>query len=163
MRTGVSNLRRFTQSGEEIPPDTSARLSDATTDGVLPPGNYGMNAPLGARITPRGIAQNLPPPVAPLAPAAWRQIGDHLRLNVRWYFPSMKEERNAADAISGTQALNFLSAQRFRIEAALSLDLFAQSGESAFPVETHLATRTLASPDLLVPWARPDFDDIALQ
>jgi len=109
MRTGVSNLERYTATGEPEEIDATGQLSDATTEGILPPGNYGMGAPQGARLIPKGIAQNFPPPVSPLAPSAWRGVNDDLRITARWFFPSAAMENTAIRRISGVQALNFLA------------------------------------------------------
>lgn len=149
VRTGVSNLRRYTNDGELIATAPSSAEGGAGDDGglLLPPGNYGMDAPDGARLIPKGVAQNFPPPVAPLAPAAWRRVGDDLRLVVRWFFPNLYMERKAVDAISGTKALNFLATQRFRVEAAPSMSAFGTDA-----AVTAFETRAPESPSGWAPW-----------
>lgn len=97
MRTGVSNLERYENNGEKISIDPSDVLSDKSVDGLLPPGNFGMDAPMLARLIPKGIAQSFPPPVPPLAPTAWREVGDDLRVIARWFYPSEDLERLAVD------------------------------------------------------------------
>lgn len=56
MRTGVSNLEVYDHLGGRISIDQSDVLSDETVNGLLPDGNYSMDAPVGARIIPKGIA-----------------------------------------------------------------------------------------------------------
>lgn len=157
MRTGVSNLERFTTTGEPVSIDPSDVLSDDTVNGLLPPGNFGMDAPEGARLIPKGIAQNFPPPVPPLAPTAWRGVGDDLRVIARWFYPSEELEALAVDKISGTQALNFLPASRFRVEAAPAEGSFGT-------VESiqHIESRIAAVDDSRVPWILDTFDDVVL-
>ena len=52
-RTNVSNLRRYDMSGQ--PATISSGLTGSDGD-LIPPGDFGMGAPEGARLIPKGIA-----------------------------------------------------------------------------------------------------------